>query len=179
MSVLNSRVFSGMRTGSVDDVMYNDVPVYDNSHDDVVWNGKRGSAYGEGAERDSIVDAGDSFDRPGRANTWADTPHNRDFNAPSRSNTYGTKDDNSEYAHKNAPNPFPKSPISPTSPSGKSAPGRPTAPKPNLASKAAMLKKNEAVALYNFDPDQSGDLGFKKGDVITVLKKTDSDNDWW
>ncbi|KAJ4161335.1 Protein ysc84 [Fusarium oxysporum] len=42
-----------------------------------------------------------------------------------------------------------------------------------------MLKKNEAVAVYNFDADQPGDLGFKKGDVITVLKRTESDNDWW
>jgi len=179
MTVLNSRVFSGMRTGSVDDAMYNDVPVYDNSHDDVVWNGKRGSAYGEGATKDSTGDAGDSFGRPSRANTWADTTNDRDFNAPSRSSTFGAKNDGSQYAHKEAPNPYPKSPTSPTSPSGKSAPGRPAAPKPNFASKAAMLKKNEAVALFNFDPDQPGDLGFKKGDIITVIKKTDSDNDWW
>ncbi len=41
------------------------------------------------------------------------------------------------------------------------------------------MKKNEAVALFNFDADQPGDLGFKKGDIITVLKKTESDNDWW
>lgn len=42
-----------------------------------------------------------------------------------------------------------------------------------------MLKKNEAVALFTFDADQPGDLGFKKGDVITVLKKTESETDWW
>ncbi len=61
----------------------------------------------------------------------------------------------------------------------KSGPGRPAAPKPNFASKQALLKKNEAVALFTFEADQPGDLGFKKGDIITVLKKTDSDNDWW
>lgn len=36
-----------------------------------------------------------------------------------------------------------------------------------------------AVALYNFAGEQSGDLAFKKGDVITILKKSDSQNDWW
>ncbi len=61
----------------------------------------------------------------------------------------------------------------------KSGPGRPAAPKPNFASKQALLKKNEAVALFTFEADQPGDLAFKKGDIITVLKKTDSDNDWW
>jgi hypothetical protein len=41
------------------------------------------------------------------------------------------------------------------------------------------MKKNEAIALFTFEADQPGDLSFKKGDIITVLKKTDSDNDWW
>ncbi|KAF4003464.1 hypothetical protein FOB22_003812 [Saccharomyces cerevisiae] len=36
-----------------------------------------------------------------------------------------------------------------------------------------------AVALYNFAGEQPGDLAFKKGDVITILKKSDSQNDWW
>jgi hypothetical protein len=65
-------------------------------------------------------------------------------------------------------------------PEKKAGPGRPTAPKPKFgAEKAASLNQNEAIALFNFDADQPGDLGFKKGEVITVLKKTDSDNDWW
>ena len=41
------------------------------------------------------------------------------------------------------------------------------------------MGKNEAIAVYTFEADQPGDLGFKKGEVITVLKKTESDNDWW
>jgi hypothetical protein len=41
------------------------------------------------------------------------------------------------------------------------------------------LRDNEAIALFTFDGEQPGDLGFKKGDVITVTKKTDSTNDWW
>ena len=84
-----------------------------------------------------------------------DDPGNRGFNSNSRSNTFSD------------------------GPDSRSGPGRPSAPKPNFASKQNMLKKNEAVALFTFEADQPGDLAFKKGDIITVLKKTDSDNDWW
>lgn len=163
MDILGSRVFSGMRSGgtTTDSSMYNDVPVYDNRHDDVVWDGNRGSAYGEGTTRRNSGDYG----RGGGAGaSWRDDDYDRDFSAPQRASTYapGRSD-----LH------------SPTSPTSAAAPGRPAAPKPNFASKKALLKKNEAVALFTFEADQPGDLSFKKGDVITVLKKTESDNDWW
>jgi SH3 domain-containing YSC84-like protein 1 len=41
------------------------------------------------------------------------------------------------------------------------------------------LEKNQAVALFTFKADQPSDLGFKKGDIITVTKKTDKAEDWW
>lgn len=37
----------------------------------------------------------------------------------------------------------------------------------------------KAVALYSFAGEESGDLPFRKGDVVTILKKSDSQNDWW
>jgi len=37
----------------------------------------------------------------------------------------------------------------------------------------------KAVALFTFDAIQPGDLGFKKGDIIIVTKRTESSNDWW
>lgn len=37
----------------------------------------------------------------------------------------------------------------------------------------------QAIALFTFEADQSGDLGFKKGDRITVTQKSDSTDDWW
>ncbi|AEO58798.1 hypothetical protein MYCTH_2306401 [Thermothelomyces thermophilus ATCC 42464] len=166
LSVLNSRIFRGIGGpgGMADDRMYNDIPVYDDHRDEVVWGGKTGPAYGEGQPRDGGygggggygVQAHDEFGRPKRSTTWQDDVYDqqpRSFGQqpPSRSSTF----------HHDGP------------------PGRPAAPKPNYASKEALLKKNEAIALYNFEPDQPGDLGFKKGDIITVLKKTDSDNDWW
>lgn len=39
--------------------------------------------------------------------------------------------------------------------------------------------KNKAIALYSFAGQQSGDLPFKKGDVITIVQKSNSTDDWW
>ncbi|KAL2018248.1 hypothetical protein VTK56DRAFT_1002 [Thermocarpiscus australiensis] len=175
LSILNSRIFSGISTGTMDDRMYNDIPVYDDHRDEVVWGNRTGRAYGEGQPSDTGYYGGgsggyahDEFGRPKRATTWQDDVYDqpRSFGQTSRSSTFndsvgggpGTAGDGA---------------------AKKVGPGRPTAPKPNYASKEALLKKNEAIALYTFEPDQPGDLGFKKGDIITVLKKTDSDNDWW
>jgi hypothetical protein len=36
-----------------------------------------------------------------------------------------------------------------------------------------------AIALYDFEPEVQGDLAFKKGDRIRVLKHTDSKDEWW
>ncbi|CAI4219934.1 unnamed protein product [Parascedosporium putredinis] len=101
MDILGSRVFSGMRSGgtTTDSSMYNDVPVYDNRHDDVVWDGNREVRMAR-AQPDVT-----------RETTVA------------------------------------------------------------VAEQKALLKKNEAVALFTFEADQPGDLSFKKGDVITVLKR--------
>lgn len=47
---------------------------------------------------------------------------------------------------------------------------RPLSPSEGLA---------RAIALYDFNAVESGDLGFKKGDIVTVTKKSDSVDDWW
>lgn len=166
LSILNSRAFSGMSQGTMDDRMYNDIPVYDDNRDNVVWGSNTGTAYGEGQRRDEGGQGHDEFGRPKRASTWQDDVYDqpRSFGQGSRSNTF----------HDNGGSSNP-----PGAGEKKVGPGRPAAPKPNFASKQALMKKNEAIALFTFDADQPGDLGFKKGDIITVLKKTDSDNDWW
>ncbi|SMN19250.1 similar to Saccharomyces cerevisiae YHR016C YSC84 Actin-binding protein involved in bundling of actin filaments and endocytosis of actin cortical patches [Maudiozyma saulgeensis] len=46
-------------------------------------------------------------------------------------------------------------------------------------SSAGSEKTPKAVALYSFKGEESGDLPFRKGDVITILKKSDSQDDWW
>ncbi|KAI1334082.1 hypothetical protein F5Y15DRAFT_316042 [Xylariaceae sp. FL0016] len=173
MGVLNSRIFAGTRQGTMDDAMYNDVPVYDDRHDDVVWNGRRGSAYGE-AQSPTTGGGGDFYAPPKRSSTWQDDVYDRPASGINRSNTMGSRNDD-DYTYRDRP-----SPVQPGFPAEKkTGPGRPAAPKPNFASKQALMKKNEAIALFTFEAAQEGDLGFKKGDIITVLKKTESDNDWW
>ncbi|KOS22722.1 SH3 domain-containing protein [Escovopsis weberi] len=100
-----------------------------------------------------------------RSNTWHDDVYDqpssssqRDFSSPTRSQTF------------NSPGGMPAN--------KKPAPGRPTGPKPAFATRQAPAKP-EAIAMYNFDPDQPGDLGFRKGEIITIVKKTDSENDSW
>ena len=166
MRVLNSRVFSGNLAGG-DDAMYNDIPIYDERGDDLVWEGRTGQAYGAGVRRDRTGSVGsptygrgeDEYeyrDNPRRTNTWADDVYDRSPSSPlgrtSRSNTIGSQ-----------------------------GPGRPNAPKPvfNKPARTGSLGKDQAIALYTFEADQAGDLGFKKGDVITILKRTENKTDWW
>ncbi|KMU74228.1 hypothetical protein CISG_04578 [Coccidioides immitis RMSCC 3703] len=180
MRVLQSRAFSGANAYS--DTMYNDIPVYEDRHDDVVWEGRRGDAFGEGIPRNRSASMNDEYeyhDRPARANTWADEVYDRQptgrlgrtystmagpndhFSSRGRSFTAGPY--GGDYVYRNK------------------KPARPTAPKPVFGNKPSQpaLQKNQAIALFTFDPDQEGDLGFKKGDVITILKRTDKKEDWW
>jgi hypothetical protein len=54
-------------------------------------------------------------------------------------------------------------------------PARPTAPKP-VFTKRDTLSHDQYLAKFAFDGEQSGDLSFKKGDVIEVTKSSDSRN---
>lgn len=179
MRVLNTRVFSGMGGGND---LYNDVPVYDERGDDLIWGQRTGEAYGAGqrTQRSSTFGSRDGEyeyrDNPRRANTWADdvydstpTPGiNRNNTFSSRANpnetfdTIGSRARSSTYG-------------------SQTGPGRPTAPKPvfKQPTGARDLGPNQAVALYTFDADQDGDLGFKKGDIITITQRTDNKTDWW
>ncbi len=165
MDTLNSRVFSGMRPGASmsDESMYNDIPTYNDSRDD----------FDRFNSNSNNNNSNNGPAGPRRTSTWQDDTYDRPagYNAPSRAGTYAS---NRAETNSNNNNGYYDSPPS----DRKQGPGRPAAPKPTFNT-AASLNKNEAIALYNFDADQPGDLGFKKGDVITVLKKTESDNDWW
>lgn len=183
MRVLNSRAFFGARMNG--DSMYNDIPIYDDRHDDVVWEGRRGDAYGQDLRRDRTgydvpSDEYEYHDRPRRANTWADDVYDRPTGGglgrsstgrfPSRNDTFDTYnrprshtyEDDYVYSDRK--------------------PSRPTAPKPVFGQptgQAAPLREDQAIALYTFDADQDGDLGFKKGEIITVVKRTEKKDDWW
>ena len=165
MRVLNSRVFAGI-TPSASDAMYNDIPIYDDSHDNVVWEGRQGAGYNEGVRTNrtgSTAQANDYeyHDAPRRASTWNDDVYDREPNITGRSRTNTIGED---YSFGNS-----------------LKPNRPTAPKPKFTPKppSSSIGKDQAIALFTFDADQPGDLGFKKGEIITITKRTDNASDWW
>ncbi|KAF2124090.1 DUF500-domain-containing protein [Dothidotthia symphoricarpi CBS 119687] len=190
--ILNSRVFSGVAGANVqNDQMYNDIPVYDESHDNVVWQGRQGPALGEGVRRDrtggSTSHADDDYqfrDRPQRSSTWADDVYDRQPNTGGGlDRSFSTRANPNEtfesLDHRTAARDRASTFGDDYSYSDRAKPGRPTAPKPVFGQKKASLAADQAIAKFTFEPDQPGDLGFKKGDIITVLKKTDNETDWW
>lgn len=43
----------------------------------------------------------------------------------------------------------------------------------------ATEQGEKAVALFSFEGQQGGDLSFRKGDIITIVKRSNSRDDWW
>ncbi|KAH0548050.1 hypothetical protein GP486_008209 [Trichoglossum hirsutum] len=186
MRVLNSRVFAGRAAPASQDDMYNDIPVYDDRHDDLGWEGRRGSGFQEGGgggrANATTEDTYEYHDKPQRASTWADDIYDRQprFGGVSRSSTSHANPNETfdryqdDYESRRSDSGF--GGYSDQKP--KTAPGRPTAPKPKFAPKATP-GEGQAIALFTFEADQPGDLGFKKGEIITITKRSDSKNDWW
>lgn len=193
MRVLNSRIFAGSGASTGGDAMYNDVPVYSEDHEDVVWQGRRGSAMGEGVRTDRTGQSnfsnnnnnngGDDYvyrDRPNRASTWQDDYYDRSPNqgvhraVSTRANPTETFDSLENRSRSSTFN-------SPTNDrfGEKQKPLRPTAPKPAFAGGRKAMGPDQAIAKFTFDADQPGDLGFKKGEIITILKRTENETDWW
>ncbi|KAL8951334.1 MAG: hypothetical protein Q9222_002699 [Ikaeria aurantiellina] len=183
MRVLNSRVFAGVASQQSDG-MYNDIPIYDESHDNVVWEGRQGSGYNEGVRtnRTGSVAGGDDYeyrDKPQRASTWTDDVYDRQPSSTTPNRTFSTRANPNETFDSLGSGR--RSTIGDDYTFSDSKPSRPTAPKPKFTPKpnVSQLQKDQAVALYTFDADQPGDLGFKKGEIITITKRTENPTDWW
>ncbi|KAF2847530.1 DUF500-domain-containing protein [Plenodomus tracheiphilus IPT5] len=191
LSILNSRVFAGVGGAAnvTNDAMYNDIPVYDDTHDNVVWQGRQGAAMGEGVRRDRTGSLGQGngngfndyqySDNPKRS-TWTDDVYDRQPSSAGNINrSFSTRANPSEtfdsLQNRGRASTFNDD----YSYSDRARPGRPTAPKPVFGQKKAGLQSDQAIAKFTFDADQPGDLAFKKGDVITILKRTDNETDWW
>ena len=170
MRVLNSRVFAGVSSSRVDDSVYNDIPIYDERYESV--EGHRGAVGRTSSFGPASPGAGDDYeyrDRPSRAATWNDPAA-----AGAGSRSPGSRANPGET--------FDSLGGSRRSTMGADGrPSRPTAPKPQFKPKpnAASLRQDQAVALFTFDAAQPGDLGFKKGEIITILKRTENATDWW
>ncbi len=185
MRVLNSRVFAGVRSYGADD-MYNDIPVYDDRHDDMVWEGRRGDGHGEGVRRDRTgSNAADNdyvySDTPKRSSTWADNVYDRQPGSGGINRSFSSRaNPNETFDSLSGRNRSSSGAVDDDYVYSDRKPSRPTAPKPTWQkSSAAAPGKDQAVALFTFKADQPGDLEFKKGDVITITKRTENAADWW
>ncbi|KAL1960343.1 hypothetical protein VTO42DRAFT_8303 [Malbranchea cinnamomea] len=167
MRVLQSRAFSGYSTYNHNDSMYNDIPIYDDRHDDLVWEGRRGEAMGEGVPR--------GYDSPRRSTAWTDDIYDRQ---PGLGRSYSTRANPNETFDRMGIARGRSSTFDDDYVYRDQKPARPTAPKPVFGQKP-NLGKDQAIALYTFEAEQEGDLGFKKGEIITILKRTDKKEDWW
>lgn len=65
-------------------------------------------------------------------------------------------------------------PTSPNPAAGKKKPPPPPPPK-----KIGSFQAEYVTAMYDFDSLTPGDLSFREGDRIRVIKKTQSSQDWW
>lgn len=59
------------------------------------------------------------------------------------------------------------------------ASGKPKPPPPKPKPKALTVQTEKAVAMYDFEAQVEGDLGFKAGDVIEIVQRTANENEWW
>lgn len=156
MRVLNSRVFAGV-SGPSD--VYNDIPVYDDDYDSYSRS-NRNSRTGATANANT-EDEYKYRDSPQRSSTWQS---GAGTTSPTRANPRETFDSIGRRGTFGSDN----------------KPARPTAPKPAFqARNTGSLGPNEAEATFTFDAAQKGDLGFKKGDRIQIIKRTDNETDWW
>jgi len=57
--------------------------------------------------------------------------------------------------------------------------GRKKPPPPVPTKRIASAQAQYVTALYDFEGQNAGDLFFREGDRIRVVKKTDSTDDWW
>ena len=170
MRVLNSRVFAGI-VPNPNDSMYNDIPVYDESYEDVPGRSRPHST--------ANAPEGYSYqDRRNRASTWNDDVYDRQPQTAPANRTYSTRANPNETFDNIGSR---RQTIGEDYSYSDRKPSRPTAPKPQFTARstAGSIGENQAVALFRFDPAQEGDLGFKKGDVITITKRTDNPTDWW
>lgn len=84
-------------------------------------------------------------------------------------------------ADENPPPPYSHATATP-SPTGSfsSAAKSKPAPPPPKAKRAHLSKAAETVtALYDYEAQAHGDLGFSAGDVIEIINRTDNQNEWW
>lgn len=187
--VLESRAFTKRRAGDYydDDDYYDDIPNFDSNSDSDSLDSRRNQARrtsgagtfsrgGSRAQRSSYSDDDlsddDYYNSRSRRNNSGRSPANNNRSSRGTSweddvyDRYDKKTDVDDLGSR-----FQKSSID-------DGPSRPRAEKPNFG-KNSTPRQPKAIALYSFEGEESGDLPFRKGDVITIVKKSESQDDWW
>ncbi|KAJ6034043.1 hypothetical protein N7499_010199 [Penicillium canescens] len=86
----------------------------------------------------------------------------------------------SSTADENPPPPYSSAGASPTGSFSSAAKGKPAPPPPRAKPSHLSAKPVETVtALYDYEAQAHGDLGFSAGDVIEIVQRTDNTNEWW
>jgi len=73
----------------------------------------------------------------------------------------------------------PSSPVTTAVTAAAAAKKKPPPPPPPAKPRAPLPPAEYVVALYDYASQGSGDLSFREGDRIKILKKTATDQDWW
>ncbi|RLV95908.1 Protein YSC84 [Spathaspora sp. JA1] len=179
MSVLNSRVFSNRFDDDYDSDYYDDIPdefsENTSTRRGTRTSSRRRSTYSEDEDDDYYSD-----DEP---------PSSRNRNS-TRATSYGTssgtrkasnwEDDLYDSNHRSRDNEVDRlgSRLEKTRFSNAEPSRPPASSKPNFGG-APKANTNQAIALFTFKGEQAGDLPFKKGDVIEIIKKSQTVDDWW
>ncbi|KAJ5293611.1 hypothetical protein PENANT_c002G03161 [Penicillium antarcticum] len=86
----------------------------------------------------------------------------------------------SSTADENPPPPYSSAGASPTGSFSSAAKSKPAPPPPRAKPSHLSAKQVETVtALYDYEAQAHGDLGFSAGDVIEIVQRTDNTNEWW
>lgn len=191
MRILESRVFS---TRISDDDFYND-DYYDDIPDDFSdstsdYSNRQYRSFNQGSRRysdeygysdDEYSDEAPSRHRTGR-NAASNSHRANDSRGVSRRSTWednvydgGASRRRGDSDVDNLGSRLNKTKLS----SSTTSPSRPSSSsKPNFGGQQKS-NSNQAIALYTFKGEQPGDLQFKKGDVLDIIHKTDTTDDWW
>ncbi|ESX01012.1 hypothetical protein KL918_002654 [Ogataea parapolymorpha] len=132
-----------------------------------------GSAYGQTSPltaygQTSPPPYGQNSPTPAYGQTYGQTP-------PTTTSTYGYPEDKkTPYGAPQAASYAYSSPNSYTSASSPVVP-----PAPAAAPAAAAPAAETCTALYDYTAQAEGDLSFSAGQVITILQRSENQNDWW
>ena len=186
MRVLDSRAFSRTSPDDYDDDddYYDDIPSTFSSDTDSMMSSPRRGTYNQQPRRnnnnrsynDDFDDDDDYSEDSARAYYSRERRQNGDSRRVNSASTW--EDDVFDRSQRG--NSQRGGPRRVDSYSSKSA-YRPTEDKPDFNSRSgnSSASRNKAIALYSFAGQEDGDLPFKKGDIITIIQKSDSTDDWW